>query len=126
MRSGTAANRIAAMLAGAAALLAIGFLRMRGIPVLVAAGVVYLGTLALLWPKPVAPRIVLPKGIRKSDFVGVEQALTEGADLLRQHARIGICHGEDLAEDSGRHHRERIDDHLRLGDRTLNGIGDAE
>lgn len=89
MMSGSAANRIAALIAGAAALLAIGFLRIRGIPVLVGAGAVYLGTLALLWPKPRTTRVILPKGIRKRDFIGVEKALSEGADLLRQYARLG-------------------------------------
>lgn len=86
------ANRVAVLAAGAALALAVGFLRLRGMPVLFGAGLVYFGTLAMLWPKR-KPRkqrkTVLPKGVRKADFLRVDAGLTESVQLLRDHARIG-------------------------------------
>ncbi|MEM7212526.1 MAG: 5-bromo-4-chloroindolyl phosphate hydrolysis family protein [Pseudomonadota bacterium] len=86
------ANRVAAIATGVAVALAIGFLRLRGIPILIGAGVVYLGTLAMLWPlrqRRQPRRVVLPKEIRKRDFERVDKALGDAGALLRDHARLG-------------------------------------
>lgn len=81
------ANRTAAIAAGVTIAFAIAFLRLRGLPILIGAGAVYLGTLAMLWPQRKREKIVLPKGIRKRDFDRVDNALQSSVDLLRGHAR---------------------------------------
>ena len=88
--------RTATLVAGAAALLAMGLLRLRGIPVVAGAAVIYLGTLALLWPKPFKPKLVLPKGVKKRTFQGAEKGLEDSVSLLRGHARLGTSREKAL------------------------------
>ena len=118
--SAVRANRVAAVAAGVALAVAIGFLRLRGLPVLIGAGVIYMGTLAMLWPKRRQSKTVLPKGIRKSDFQSVDRALTTSIQLLRDHARIG-SHREALLFRKIADLVTRIRDHLH-GNPTHLGI----
>ena len=83
------ANKAAAVAAGIAFVVVTGFLRLRGLPMLIAPGIVYLGTLAMLWPRRRPRKTVLPKGIRKGDFLRVDEGLQSSIELLRDHARIG-------------------------------------
>lgn len=83
------ANKAAAIAAGVTFVIALGVLRLRGLPMLIAPGMVYLGTLAMLWPRPKRRPTVLPKGVPKDDFLRVDEALQSSIDLLRDHARIG-------------------------------------
>ena len=117
----SSANGIAAIAAGVATIAAIFFFRMRGIPVLAGAGVVYLGTLVMLWPKPGVPQIVLPKGIRKADFKGVETALEEAGKLLGGHARLG-SHRERALFERMSALTDRILSHLRANPSHLGVI----
>lgn len=105
------ANRVAAVTAGVALALAIGFLRLRGMPVLVGAGAVYLSTLVMLWPKRKRQKTVLPKGVRKADFLRVDAGLAASVELLRDHARIG-SHREAALFRQIADLVERIHDHL--------------
>ena len=118
--SAVRANRVAAVAAGVALAVAIGFLRLRGMPVLIGAGVVYMGTLAMLWPQQKQRKTVLPKGVRKSDFTRVDTALNTSIDLLRDHARIG-SHREALLFRRIADLVARIRDHLH-GNPTHLGI----
>lgn len=83
------ANKAAALAAGIAFVIGLGVLRLRGLPMLMAPGMVYLGTLAMLWPRRKRQRTVLPKGISKPDFLRVDEGLKSSIDLLQEHARIG-------------------------------------
>lgn len=83
------ANKAAAVAAGIAFVIGMGVLRLRGVPMLVAPGMVYLGTLAMLWPRRKRQKTVLPKGVRKDDFLCVDEGLRSSIELLRDHARIG-------------------------------------
>ncbi|MGD1924246.1 MAG: 5-bromo-4-chloroindolyl phosphate hydrolysis family protein [Paracoccaceae bacterium] len=96
MKTVSTANRIAMIMAGVAVALSVGFLRLRGVPILLGAGVVYLGTLAMLWPrrKPAKP-VVLPEGVDKGAFSNAEKALAQATELLRNHATLS--HGSEAA-----------------------------
>ena len=83
------ANKAAAVAAGIVFVIGVGMLRLRGLPMLIAPGMVYLGTLAMLWPRPKRRKTVLPKGIRKDDFLRADEGLQSSIELLRDHARIG-------------------------------------
>ena len=109
--SAVRANRVAVVAAGVAFAVAVGFLRLRGLPVVFGAGVVYLGTLAMLWPKRKKHETVLPKGVRRADFTRVETALTTSIELLRQHAQSG-SHREALLFRKIADLVTRIRDHL--------------
>ena len=109
--SAVRANRVAAVAAGIALAVAIGFLRLRGLPVLIGAGVVYLGTLAMLWPKRRQQKTVLPSGIRKADFQSVESMLATSILALRDHATNGT-HREALLFRKIADLVTRIRDHL--------------
>lgn len=117
------ANRTAAIAAGVAVAFAITFLRLRGLPILIGAGAVYLGTLAMLWPQRKPDKIVLPKGIRKRDFERVDNALMNSADLLRGHARLGTIREAHLFGEAAdlvmriRSHLRANPTHLRVIER---------
>lgn len=115
------ANRVAAVAAGVTLAVAIGFLRLRGLPVLFGAGIVYLGTLAMLWPARKPRKTVLPKGIRKSEFMGVDSALTASIGLLRDHARIG-SHREAMLFRRIADLVERVREHLHGNPAHLGAI----
>ncbi|MEM9063394.1 MAG: 5-bromo-4-chloroindolyl phosphate hydrolysis family protein [Pseudomonadota bacterium] len=96
MRTVSTANRIAMVAAGVAVALSFGFLRLRGVPILLGAGVVYVGTLAMFWPRRKRSKpVVLPEGVDKTAFAQAEQALAQAAELLNSHARLS--HGSEAA-----------------------------
>lgn len=108
------ANRIAAITAGITLALAIGFLRLRGLPILIGAGAVYLGTLAALWPgreQSKRRNVVLPKGVRKQDFQRVDKALRDSVELLRGHGSLRSSHEPTLFQEAA-DLIQRIRDHL--------------
>lgn len=94
------ASRLAAIAAGVAVALGIAFLRLRGLPVLLGGGVVYLGTLAMLWPRRAKP-VPLPDGIARRDFDRVDAALNAAGKLMREHARLGTVREEMLFREIG-------------------------